>query len=119
MITLKLYPAEFRVLIGYLRFNTQDQDQVPLVHQSLHRLVLLNYLQSWKVSRLLIWQGRRTDREFKLSMPLTVALALYQEMQSQLLTAHQQLLLAKLDQAVINYQSPTSQAHVIGELIGY
>lgn len=119
MLRLKLYPGEFRVLIGYLRFNTEEHDQVPLRQQHVPTLVLLQYLRSWSASRLLVWKGRRPDKAFTLNVPLVVGLALYQEMQQQLLTGAQQLLLAKLDQAVVNYRSPHSQAHVIGELLAH
>lgn len=118
MLSLSLYPAEFRVLIQYLRFNTADQDQVPLIHQSVSLLLMMNYLKSISVKRLLVWNARRTDKQFKFSLTLPVALAIYQDMQQALLTSHQQLLLAKIDQAIINYRDPAQQAHALGELIG-
>lgn len=117
MLTLKLYPTEFRVLIQYLRFNTNGQDQVPLVHQTVGMLLMINYLRTWTTVKLLIWSQRRTDKEYKLSIPLPVALALYRDMQSAMLAVHQLLLLAKIDQAIISYRDPMTQAHTVGELI--
>lgn len=117
MLSLSLFPTEFRVLIQYLRFNTADQDQVPLIHQSVSMLLLIGYLKSISVKRLLIWNNRRTDKQYRFSLPLPVALAIYQDMQQAMLTGHQQLLLAKIDQAVINYRDPAHQAHAIGELL--
>lgn len=119
MLSLQLYPAEFRELIRYLRVNTQDADLVPLRQQHVPTLILLNYLRSWSTSRLLVWKGRRPDKAFKLNMPLVAALALYQVMQQQLLTGAQQLLLYRLDEAIVNYRYPHAQAHVIGELLSH
>ena len=119
MLTLTLFPAEFRVLIQYLRFNTAGQDQVPLTHQSVSMLLMIAYLKSISVKRLITWNARRNDKQFRFSLPLPIALAIYQDMQQALLTSHQQLLLAKIDQAVINYRDPAQQAHALGELIGH
>ena len=116
MIPLKLTRIEFQSMIQYLRFNTEGQRQVPFGHQSTNMLVLMDYLESWKILRLLSWSQRRPDKEFKLSIKLPVARALHQEMQHAMLTGHQQLLLDKLDQAIINYRDPHSVSHLIGEL---
>jgi len=109
MLTLGLYPQDFRVMIGYLRFNLADQDKVPLRLQTLPMLVLLQYLNTFKPHKLIIWQHRRADKTYKVSMPLAVAKALHEDMQHALLTSHQQIVLAKLDQAIINYTDPFAQ----------
>lgn len=117
MLQLKLYPAEFGVLLGYLRFNTEGQESVPLQHQLVTKLVLLQYLQKWTPVRILAWRGKRANKAFSFRMPIVVGLSLYQDMKGALLTHHQQLLLDKLDQAIVNYRDPASTPHVIGELI--
>lgn len=119
MLTLTLFPAEFRVLIQYLRFNTADQDQVPLVHQSVTMLLMMAYLKTISINRLITWNARRNDKQYKFSLPLPVALAIYRDMQQAMLNSHQIMLLAKIDQAIINYRNPAQQAHVLGELLGH
>lgn len=104
MIALKLYPGEFRELIGYLWVNTQDQQYVPLAYQQVGKLILLSYRDKWTNARLLPWKRRRTDKDFTLRLPPVVALALYQDMQGTELTDYQKLLRDKLDQAIVNYQ---------------
>jgi hypothetical protein len=108
MLILSLYPQDFRVMIGYLNFNLAGQDQVPLRLQTVSMLVLLQYLKTFKAHKLLSWHQRRTDKTYKLSMPLAVAKALHEEMLNAMLTGHQQLLLNKLDQAIVNYTDPFS-----------
>ncbi|GAB3958253.1 hypothetical protein GCM10028805_52230 [Spirosoma harenae] len=110
MLQLKLYPSEFRVLIHYVRMATQYQAEVPLQHQLVSKLILINYLVKWTPARYLAWRQRRADKAFSLRLPLVVALSLYQDMLSVLLNSHQQALLDKLDQAIVNYRSPTDQA---------
>lgn len=105
MIALKLYPGEFRELLGYVWVTTESQQHVPLHVQLVGKLVLLHYLAKWTPSRIYAWKHRRADKTFTLRLPVVVALALYQDMQSTLLTAYQQGLLAKLDQAMVDYQS--------------
>ncbi|QIP14715.1 hypothetical protein G8759_19900 [Spirosoma aureum] len=115
MLTLKLYPIDVLVMIGYLRANLNGQDQVPLVHKSVNTLVLLNYLKSWKTLKMISWSQRRADKLYSFSMPEVVAKALYLDMLSMVLTSHQQLFLGKLDHAIVNYQIPITQMYNIGE----
>lgn len=101
----------------FLRTATNGQDQLHLAYQPLPILVLLKYLEAWKPYRLLAWAQRRPDREYKISLPLAVAKAFHEEMQSNTLTEIEQLFLNKLDQAVVNYRNPNAEPHVIGELV--
>ena len=117
MLTLKLTPAEFRVLMNFLRMCTQDQIEVPLRLQSVTMLVLLQYWRKISPARLATWQLRRSEKFYKHSMPVAVAKACYDLMQAYLLNSHQQILLDRLDQAIINYQDPYAQPHVLGELV--
>ena len=106
MITLKLYPSEFRELMGYLWIHTEGQQYLPLGLQQVGKLILINYRERWTRVRLQNWKNRQADKAFALRLTVVVALALYQDMQGVRLTSHQQLLLTKLDQAIINYQPP-------------
>lgn len=106
MLTLKLYPAEFGVLIGYLKFNTEYQDQVPLQHQLVGKLIMLNYISKWSPIRIYAWRQKNPRKAHALRLPVVVALALWQDMQKAMLTGHQQVLLNKLDHAIISYQNP-------------
>lgn len=110
MIALKLYPGELRELLGYVWVNTENQQHVPLPLQGVGKLVLLHYLAKWTPARIYAWQQRNSKKTYTLRLPVTVALALYQDMQSALLTGHQQLLLTKLDQALVNYQHATTNS---------
>lgn len=106
MIALKLYPSEFRELMGYLWIHTEGQQYLSLDLQQVGKLILINYRDKWTSSRLKIWKHRRADREFTLRLPVVVFLAFYQDMQGVLLTDYQQLLLDKLNQAIVDYQPP-------------
>jgi hypothetical protein len=118
MIKLKLTPGELGSLLRFLSVLLTDQRTLPLPHQTTNMLVLIDYLDSWKTPRLLSWRSRRKDREFGVSLKLPVAKALHEEMQFNVLRDNQQGVLDKIDHAIINYQRPGAQAHVIGELIG-
>ena len=117
MLTLKLTPSEFRLLMNFLRMCTQDQAEVPLRLQSVGQLVLLQYWRKMPPTRLATWQLRGPKKLYRHSMPVTVAKALYENLQYYMLNPHQQILLDKFDQAIINYQDPYTQPHVLGELV--
>lgn len=104
MLSLKLYPAEFLELLNYLYQHTKGQDRVPLPYQSVGKLVLGQYLAKWTPSRILAWKQRRANKAFAFRLPETVALALYQDMLGGELTPMQQMLLSKLDQAMVNHR---------------
>lgn len=106
MLPLKLYPSEFRELIGYLKAGTEGQETVPLQHQTVGKLILLGYISKWTPIRIYVWKQRSVTKTYSFRLPVVVGLAIYQDMQGALLTHHQQLLLAKLDQAIVNYQNP-------------
>ena len=117
MLTLMLTPTEFRDLMNFLRMCTQDQTDVPLRLQSVDMLVLLQYRRKIPPARLVTWQLRKPGKFYKHSMPVAVAKTLYNQFQSYLLHMHQQILLDRLDQAIINYQDPYSQPHPLGDLV--
>ncbi|UHG93350.1 hypothetical protein [Spirosoma oryzicola] len=117
MISLKLTRLEFQVMVQFLRWHTEYQNQVPLVHQSTNMIILMDYLATWNTLRLLNWSCRQPDKEYRLGLKRVIALALHQEMLRVKLTVHQQILLGKLDQAIVDYRDPFAEPHVIGELI--
>ncbi|RYC69773.1 hypothetical protein [Spirosoma sordidisoli] len=106
MISLKLTPNEFKALILFVRGVVDIQSRLPIMDQHLSGLVLEQYLGKWRPHQLLAWGQRTAGKEFKLNLPLPVAKALWQEMQYSMLMGWQQLLLGKLDQALINYRNP-------------
>ena len=106
MLTLQLYPSEFRELIGYIHFNTEGQADVPLQQQSVGKLILLSYIGTWTPVRIYVWKQRKVTKTYALRLPVVVGLAPYRDMLGNGLTGQQQLLLAKLDLAIINYQNP-------------
>lgn len=106
MLSLQLFPSEFRELIGYLTVNTEYQQTVPLRLQLVGKLIMLNYISKWTPHRIYAWQQRNPKKAYALRLPVVVGLALWQDMRGALLTGHQQLLLSKLDQAIINYRHP-------------
>lgn len=117
MISLKITRNEFQVIVQFLRTHTAYQNQVPLVHQSTNMIILMDYLATWNPLRLLSWSHRLPTKEYRLGLKRVIALALYQEMQRVGLTDHQQILLNKLDQALVDYRDPYAEPHVIGALI--
>ncbi|RIV20556.1 hypothetical protein DYU11_21155 [Fibrisoma montanum] len=78
-------------------------------------LVLRPYLESWNTQRLLVWRTRNPLKAYNLRIPLPVAKALYQEMLATNLTGYEQDLLARLDQAMVNYRHP-SEPYLLGDL---
>lgn len=118
MLTLKLTPSEFRDLIYFLRMCTRGQQAVPLHQQSVAQLVLLDYHNRiTATNRLLTWQRRSASKYYRCSLPLAVSKALHDQMQCYLLCPLEQILLDRLDQAIVNYQDPYAQPHVLGELV--
>jgi len=117
MLTLKLYPADVHVMYSFLTFALSDQRHLPLYHQTIGAQVLLEYFNTWKYDKLVSWHRKKLNKQYQLSMKLSVVLALKQQMQLMPLSEHQLLFLAKLDQAIVNYRHPGQDAHVIGELI--
>jgi hypothetical protein len=91
-------------MILYLRRATNGYQHIPLEQQSIPVLVMGEYLAKWKPHQMVAWLQRRVDKEHKLNLPIAVALSLYQDMQQMQLVSVEQLFLAKLDQAIINYQ---------------
>lgn len=117
MLSLKVNPNEFRAMIGYLREAQAIHEGVPLVHQTIAGLVLIQYLERWRSHQVLSWAQRRAEKEYRLNLPLPVARALHTEMQHSYLVGWQQLFLNKLDAAIINHRNPHADPHVIGELV--
>lgn len=116
MLCIKVFPPEIRVLIGFLRVCTGDILHVSLANQPLTVLVLRKYLESWNAQRLLAWRTRNPKKAYKLRMELTVAKALYQELQASGLTHYEQDLLGRLDEAIVNYRHPLSEPYLLGDL---
>ncbi|MVM35013.1 hypothetical protein GO755_33610 [Spirosoma sp. HMF4905] len=106
MLQLKLYPGELIGMLKFLHRNTAGYEQLPLDSQAVSVLVMGQYLAKWTPQRLAVWQQRRTDKEYSLSLPLPVALALYKDMQTAFLGHQQQSFLDKLDHAIINSPKP-------------
>ena len=119
MLTLKLFPAEFRSLIGYLRYHTVGQDQVPLVQQQVSLRIMADYVRRISLVRIEAWKNRPNLKDYSLRIPVTIGLAIYQHMQTAELGEHQLVLLAKLDQAIINYRPPHHEFHSVGELMQF
>ncbi|GAB3550676.1 hypothetical protein [Spirosoma fluminis] len=113
MLTLKLHPNEFKSLMQFLRLMQDVHGPVPLMQRHLAGMVLIGYLERWKPHQILAWGQRRVDKAYRLNLPLTVARALYQEMQCSELIGWQQIVLNKLDQALINYQDPSRIDHLL------
>lgn len=117
MLTLSLYPSEVGLMYTFIRASISGQDRLPLCQQTVTDLLLKEYLRSWTYKRMVSWHNRKPTRAYRCSLPLPVAAALYGQLQNFELTQPQQLLLGKLNQAMVNYRETGSEAHVIGELI--
>lgn len=117
MLTIRLYPAEFWALIYFLRGCTHNQTAVPLSQQSVGMLLLLEYHRFWRPERLDRWACKRLDRQHNLKVSLPVIKVLHQELQQVPLSPPYLALLAKIDLAIVNYQSPYAKPHALGELV--
>jgi hypothetical protein len=117
MIKLKLTPGEFAELYTFIKGLTSDQITLPLAHQPVRMLVLIEYLARWPNHRVVPWLIRPRHKEYSLSLKPVVAKTLHEEMEGTLLTGLQQLVLNKLDHAIVNYKSPDAIPHVTGELV--
>jgi hypothetical protein len=106
VIAVKLTKTEFLSLVQFVRSNCAMVDQIPLQQRPVRIMVQADYLASLTPARLHAWRLRHPRKEFKVSLKLTVAVAIHQEMQDTLITGIQQIVLLKLDQAMVDYLAP-------------
>ena len=80
------------------------------MRQDLISLILLEYARTWHYDRLDSWYRKNYNRKYPLSIKLSIGKALHQSMiaSEQLLVQNEQDFLARLDQAIVNYQQPIS-----------
>ncbi len=104
MLTLKLYPAELRNLVGFLSHINRQQGRVPVIDQPLHITVLLAYQAKLPVGQIFSWGQRRADRAYCFKLPLPVGKALHYLMQTIKVPPNLQSLLDQIDQALTNYK---------------
>lgn len=116
-LPIYLYPGEFRTMMAWLRKLTNGQSETPLSHQLVSLMVLHQYVSRWQHNRVLGWLERNPGRAYKLNLPLTVAKAMYDELQRSYLTDTEQAILNLLDQAIINHRHPRTSTYPIGDLL--
>ncbi len=104
MLILRLTPADFTVMVQFLRDMTVGHRNVPLRQRPLSLAVLQQYHDTLSNSRLNAWHRRDRRRLYALRLTLPVALALYYELRSQPTTDLETHLLGLLDKAMVDYR---------------
>lgn len=117
MLTLKLFPSEVDAMYTFLKDSLADQDQIPLPLQTIHGLVLMDYLSSWSHKRTISWRRRSYNKQYSFTLGLPVALALKKQLRSFALTHQETQLLGKLDKAIVDHRWPRAQPQLIREII--
>ena len=105
-ITLKLYPTEWRALVGLC----PKYDIVMVVGtktSDVRSIILAEFRSKLSPDQIIRWHTRRDNNEFSYKIPLSVARSLWDYMQGQPLSTIEQLLLYKLDKAITNFTLPT------------
>lgn len=105
MLTLKLTPVDVHAMYNFM-YRVLTRPQVPLQARPIHLIVLNEYFNKWSGGKKQTWVERLfyfADKSYSFSLQLSVGMSLYHELQNVPLFTEQQILLGKLDQAIVNH----------------
>lgn len=100
-LKLKLYKEQFRQLVLFIP-DPGHISNWESINESLAILLLLEWRANLTTVQILTWQRRDTNKQYPLTLPLTVVLALWQELQRHKVSPDLLSLMAELDRALVN-----------------
>lgn len=100
-LKLKLYKEQFRQLVLFIP-DPGHISKWETINESLAILLLLEWRAKLTTTQILTWSRRDNQKKYPLSLPLTVVLALWQELQRHKVSADLLSLIAELDKSLVN-----------------
>ncbi|MVM37226.1 hypothetical protein GO730_05625 [Spirosoma sp. HMF3257] len=100
-LKLKLYKEQFRQLVLFIP-DPGHLSKRDTVNKPLEEILLLEWRGKLTRLQILTWHQREHNRQYTLSLPLSVAVALWRDLQNYALTDELQLLADELDHELID-----------------
>ncbi|GAB4047041.1 hypothetical protein [Spirosoma litoris] len=100
-LKLLLYREQFRQLVLFVP-DPGHISNWKTINESLAILLLLEWRVKLNSLQILTWQRRPANKRYPFTIPLTVGLALWQELQRQRVSPELLAVIAELDKALMN-----------------